>query len=182
MRRSRAGGFTLIELMIVVAIIGILAAIAIPNFRSFQLRSKSSEAKMNLGAIRTAEEAVLAEFGQYISATVSPATYGGANAKTFVDTGPMGSNFDTLGWKPSGDIFFQYSVTVSGTAFTAEAAADIDGDGSAQLWGFLMPDMSAHTTIVGDMGCSGVWDPTTSSATLSQLVGPCGAFDGQSQF
>ncbi len=47
-------GFTLIELMIVVAIIGILAAIAIPNFLKFQAKAKQSEAKQNLGAIYTA--------------------------------------------------------------------------------------------------------------------------------
>jgi type IV pilus assembly protein PilA len=58
-------GFTLIELMIVVAIIGILAAIAIPNFLKYQARAKTSEAKANLKGIFTSELAYYSENNQY---------------------------------------------------------------------------------------------------------------------
>lgn len=61
MRKTLKKGFTLIELMIVVAIIGILAAIAIPNFIKFQARSKQSEAKTNLKGIWSAQKAWFGE-------------------------------------------------------------------------------------------------------------------------
>ena len=60
-------GFTLIELMIVVAIIGILAALAIPNFIRFQARSKQSEVKANLKSMFTAERSYYQEHDTYSS-------------------------------------------------------------------------------------------------------------------
>jgi type IV pilus assembly protein PilA len=65
-KRYLRRGFTLIELMIVVAIIGILAAIAIPNFIRFQARAKQSEAKGNLKAIFTAERSYFQEKDRYV--------------------------------------------------------------------------------------------------------------------
>jgi type IV pilus assembly protein PilA len=62
--RSQAG-FSLIELMIVVAIIGVLAAIAVPNFQKFQAKSKQAEVKGNLAGIFTGEKSFLAEWNMY---------------------------------------------------------------------------------------------------------------------
>jgi type IV pilus assembly protein PilA len=58
-------GFSLIELMVVVAIIGILAMIAIPNFNRFQAKAKQSEAKSALAALHAAEKAFFAEWNSY---------------------------------------------------------------------------------------------------------------------
>jgi type IV pilus assembly protein PilA len=76
---NKESGFTLIELMIVVAIIGILAAIAIPNFMNYQCKAKQSEAKSNLGNIKVMQEAYFAENDQYAGlTTIGFALKGGA--------------------------------------------------------------------------------------------------------
>lgn len=62
---SSSRGFTLIELMVTVAIVGVLGTLAIPNYLRFQARAKQSEAKTNLRAIYTAEKLVFQETSTY---------------------------------------------------------------------------------------------------------------------
>jgi type IV pilus assembly protein PilA len=178
---ARRGGFTLIELMIVVAIIGILAAIAIPNFLRFQLKAKSSEGKTNLAAIRTAQESYFAEYGAYVSADPSPPAVADNNKTTYTDA-VANKGFDIVGWSPEGQVYFNYSVNTdapNNTRFTAAAHADIDADGTPQLWGYKK--CSTGTCEAGKAHA----DPggTCAEANLtSETVMPCTATSGQSVF
>jgi prepilin-type N-terminal cleavage/methylation domain-containing protein len=59
------GGFTLVELMVVVAIIGLLSSVAVPNFKKYQARAKIAEAKLHLAAVYTAEKSFYSDFNMY---------------------------------------------------------------------------------------------------------------------
>ncbi|MGH7256560.1 MAG: type IV pilin protein, partial [Nitrospirales bacterium] len=63
--RSQQEGFTLIELMIVVAVLGIVAAIAVPNFLRYQAKSRQAEARTNLGGTFVAEVSYFGEMSRF---------------------------------------------------------------------------------------------------------------------
>ena len=193
---TRQGGFTLIELMIVVAIIGILAAIAIPNFLRFQLRARSTEGKVNLAAIRTAEEGYVSEFGSYVAAATNPAALPGTNKVVWSVAGAPVVGFDTVGWAPEGEVYFQYNIvaaavngSVGNNVYTASASADIDGDTNLQLWGYVKADptgangqASALTGANGACVATGVYNAVSMAQDLLETVGPCDNGSGQSIF
>jgi type IV pilus assembly protein PilA len=131
--RQDGRGFTLVELMIVVAIIGILAAVAIPNFVEMQYRAKRAELPVNVSAIQTAEIGYDAVNDGYVPAVAHPPVIPG---KAPVSWGGGNSGFTELGWVPDGDVRGQYEIlTVAGRkgsdggSFTVFGRSDIDADG-----------------------------------------------------
>jgi type IV pilus assembly protein PilA len=171
-RRPRSAfGFTILELMITLAVVGLLSAIALPVFRIYQLRSKSAEAKTNLGSLRVLEESYFSVHDEFLTAAPAPPVVPGAVAVTFIPN----AAFTTLGFSPEGRVYFSYGVTAAadGSGYTADAAADIDADGFPQLWGFAKPDASGALS-AGQVGCP--------VAALGVEIGPCGPGHGKSVF
>ena len=118
--------------MIVVAIIGVLAAIAIPSFVQMQQRAKRAELPPNVSGIKTAENGYNAIMDTFINeSSFQPDSSPGKTPREW----QLGSAFDTLGWRPDGLVRGSYKVsTVSSTDFLVFGIADIDGDSNRSTY------------------------------------------------
>ena len=157
--RGRIGrrGFTLVELMIVVAIIGVLAALAIYGVSRYLKHAKTAEATRVLGILEVGEDVQYeketpfgaVDSGTYVhlfcpNAPATPVAVPSGAKVTVVSTPGSGAGYDADGWKclkftMADPQFYQYEVTTNGAVgldaiFTATAHADLDGNGTLSTY------------------------------------------------
>jgi type IV pilus assembly protein PilA len=156
--RKAQRGFTLIELMIVVAIIGILAAVAIPQFLDYMNRSKRNEAELNLNAIEKTNTREFAENSGYVptSEAISPGSTcctqnaGGSRRCLAVATdweGATHPGWEALDFAMRKNHLFQYTYTgdTTGQTFTALATGNMDCDAVSVT--YTLADTTADGTV-----------------------------------
>lgn len=114
--RSHTNGFTLIELMITIAIIAVVAGIAIPSYNGYITTAKMAEAENNLAAIRLAQEEFFLENNRYFSGANSAAIQTDSGNLWSATQGSDGYNFDYVVTLSSG-----WTATATGKTGTKVA-------------------------------------------------------------
>lgn len=101
-KQKKQQGFTLIELMIVVAVIGVLAAIAIPQYQKYVAKAEVAAALASMAGVKTNVEAYTVEYGVFPAASQSSALGVPSNI-------PQGTMAFSQGTSAAGDIIFTFA-------------------------------------------------------------------------
>jgi type IV pilus assembly protein PilA len=144
--------------MIVIGIVGLLSAIAIPNFLSYQARSRRSEAYVNLAGVARLQSAYHAERGEFFEAGnwPDPGPYGGWSASKMTWDGASENAYSDLGWTPEGQVYYSYDTNTGATActclvcFTASAIGDVDNDDLNSAVMYVHPEMTSAGAVTGE--------------------------------
>ena len=138
-------GFTLVELMVVVAIIGILAAVAIPNYQKYQARARTSEAKVALSSSYTAEQSFFAEFGSYSSCIANLGYEQSTGARKYYTIGFNTTNVAITGMGPGG----LAGVTAAAYRYNNDGTAAATCTAGSAVTAYLRNAQLGSTTIAG---------------------------------
>ena len=157
MRTNRRAGFTLVELMIVVALIGVLSAIAIPGFLSYQAKSRRAESFSNLASMSVLQKSLVATQGAYFdsgNAYPDDTPYGGLGSSKMNWDGASQAAFSELGWEPDGDVHYSYQSNSTNNCtctvcFTSTAYGDVDADGKVSAVMYVEPQRDNNGAITG---------------------------------
>jgi type II secretory pathway pseudopilin PulG len=117
----------MVELMVTVAIIGVLAAIAVPQFTEMQLKAKRAELPGNVDGLRTAEISYDASFDTWLDLPVSPRDDASLDKKAVPWTTPD-PKWSLIGWAPDGDVRGNYQVGLTSPGFIVTGKSDVDDD------------------------------------------------------
>lgn len=141
-------GFTLIELMIVVAIIGVLAAIAIPSFQRYLAKAKTAEAKANIGTIFTCQEAYKATNDTYIDCTANPVAIGTPPTAATTWDNNITAGWGQIGFNLIGSIRYTYEVSNSTSSiFLVTASSAALTSGMTDTWTIDQSGLPVHASI-----------------------------------
>ena len=131
-QRSSGRGFTLIELMLVVAIIGLLATIAIPQFLRMQIHAKRTEVIINIAGLQLEQMSYYTIHDTMLDAPENPTTPLDRDKHPWE---PDLDNWTNIGWAPDGLVYCHYEISpFAGVWGRVIGTCDIDGDGNIAVW------------------------------------------------